>query len=598
MIAFREWNSVARRRATRTLTLLCGAGLLLTSCAPASTSNSQAPTGTNGQSAGSAPASRGTKTINMGMQLQEEPVGRGSSTGIINITGPGTTGNSGGTEHRLMFHAGLTIFDDHNVLQPHIAQQVPNLNDGSWKVNDDGTMELTWKLKPNVFWHDGTPLTASDFVFGTTVARDGEFVANPPAVGTRQLSDVLAPDPQTLLVHFATPFVGANLGDNTPALPGHILKETYDRGDKNGLQNSTYWTTDFVGLGPYKVGHWVLGSFLEGMAFDQYFLGRPKIDRVILRYYGDANTMVASLLAGDLDILPAGAQLDTRPLSTIRQSWGTSGGTVLPIPKGTRNFIPQQRDQTQPWVRDPGVRQAIALILDKQLIVDTLQDGATTPAYTSITPAIPAFQRLEQLSPRKWQYDPVQAARLLTDAGWTKGTDGAYRNAAGQQLGFDVTSSGQPKNVQEIEAIAAQYSVFGMQVAPTPYPASASNASEIRMTFKGFLVWPASSFTSALEGFSSSSIGTEQNRYRGSNYGGYSNPEYDRLYGEYAVTLDPQKSQDLVAQMMKVVADDVGAIPLYYVALGVAFRTGLVGPGGAAPDQPANAWNINTWDLQ
>jgi len=583
---------------TRQLALLCGVGLLLMSCAPTPTSNVSSPTGSDTSSSSGGASSRGPKIIHLAMQLQEEPVGHGASTGIINITGPGTSGGSGATEHRLMFHAGLTIFDDHQVLQPHLAAQVPSLNDGSWKVADDGSMELTWKLKPNLFWHDGTPLKADDFVFGTTVARDRDFPGDPPAIGTRQLTEVLAPDPQTLVVRFPAPYVNANFGDNTPALPSHLLKELYDQGDKDKVLNNSYWTTDFVGLGPFKVGQWIQGSQLEGLAFDRYFLGRPKVDRIIVHYYGDANTMIAALLSGDLDVLPAGAQLDTRPLSTIRQAWGTTGGTVLPIPKGTRNFIPQLRDPTQPWAGDARVRQALAYALDKQLIVETLQDGQTTPAFTSITPALPAFQRLEQLGVQKYEYNPTQAQRLLTDTGWTKGGDGTYRNAAGQQFTFDITSSNQPKNVQESAAVAAQYTAFGIPSAPSPYPAAAVNATEIRHTYKGMLIWPASSFTNALEGFSTGAIGTEQNRWRGSNYGGWRSAEYDRLYGEFGVTLDPQKSQELVAQMMKIVADDVGAIPLYYAALGVAFRKGITGPGGAAPDQAANAWNIHTWDVQ
>src|SRR5439155_1813887 len=119
-----------------------------------------------------------------------------------------------------------------------------------------------------------------------------------------------------------------------------------------------------------------------------------------------------------------------------------------------------------------------------------------------------------------------------------------------------------------------QYVAFGLQVRPVPYPAAAANVLEIRHTYSGFLVWPASSFSNAMDGFSSVAIGTEANRWRGGNYGGYKNGDYDRLYDEYGVTLEPPKSQDLVAQMMKIVADDVGAVPLYYAALGVAFRTG------------------------
>jgi peptide/nickel transport system substrate-binding protein len=532
------------------------------------------------------------------MQLQEEPVGHGASTGIINITGPAGGGGSGIMEHRLTFHAGLTIYDDHEVLQPHLARQVPSLQDGTWKTAPDGSMELTWQIKPNVRWHDGTPLTALDLVFGTQIARDPDFVGDPPAVGTRQLSEVVAPDDHTLVVRFPKPFVNANLGDNTPALPRHILGDLYAQGEKQAIQNNRYWQTEFVGLGPFKVGQWVEGSFLEGLAFDDYFSGRPRVDRIVIHYYGDANVMITALLAGEIDVLPAGAQLDTRPLSTIRQAWGTTGGTVLPIPKGTRNLIPQLRDSAQPWASDVRARRAIAFALDKQLLVDTLQDGQTTPAFTSITPAIPAYQRLEQLGVQKYEYDPAQTQRLLADAGWTRAADGTYRNLAGQQFSFEITASNQPKNVQEVEAVAGQFSALGLQAIPAPYPAAASNAAEIRMTYKGWLIWPASSLTNAIDGFSSPSIGSEQNRYRGTNYGGYHSAEYDRLYDQFGITLDATQSQDLLAQMMKVAADDVAAIPLYYASLGVAFRKGVIGPTGAAPSQAANAWNIHTWDVE
>src|SRR3989442_9883882 len=127
---------------------------------------------------------------------------------------------------------------------------------------------------------------------------------------------------------------------------------------------------------------------------------------------------------------------------------------------------------------------------------------------------------LEQMGVQKYQFDPAQSQRLLADAGWTRAADGNYRNPSGQQLTFDITASNQPKNVQEASAVAAQYTAFGMPSTPTPYPAAAANASELRHTYKGFLIWPASSFSNALDGFSSASIGTEANRYRGANYGG------------------------------------------------------------------------------
>ena len=278
-------DNIRRRKVAGLLPLLCSVTLLLVSCAPATRSGSGGTGDGQGSGSTGSTANQGMKTIRIAMQLQQEPVDKGSETGIISITGPGNAGGSGALEHRLTFHAGLTVLDERQVQQPRLAESVPNLQDGSWKTFDDGRMEVTWKLKPNLSWHDGAPLTADDFVFGTTIARDPDFVGPPPATGTRQLSEVVAPDPQTIVVRFPQPYVGGNLGDNVPALPSHLLKDLYDRGEKDRIQTSTYWTTDFVGLGPYKLARWESGSFIEAHAFDQYVLGRPKTDRIFLHYY-------------------------------------------------------------------------------------------------------------------------------------------------------------------------------------------------------------------------------------------------------------------------------------------------------------------------
>ena len=100
------------------------------------------------------------------MQAQAEPV-----EGLVAILSSTSFGGSAQFEHELMFHGELTTLNPESTLEARLAAQVPSLNDGTWKVFDDGRMELTWTLRPTL-WHDGTPLTADDFVFGTTVARD------------------------------------------------------------------------------------------------------------------------------------------------------------------------------------------------------------------------------------------------------------------------------------------------------------------------------------------------------------------------------------------------------------------------------------------
>src|SRR5262249_33685911 len=159
-----------------------------------------------------------------------------------------------------MFHAGLTATDNQGNIESRVSARVPSVQNGDWKVASDGSMEVTWKLRPDVLWHDGTPLTADDFVLGIKVARDPEL-PTPPAGQVNLIKDVRAIDDHSFLVQWSQPYFGANQGDpaSMPAVPHKIMGDLYQGGDKKAFANNPYWSTEFVGLGPYKLGQWEPG---------------------------------------------------------------------------------------------------------------------------------------------------------------------------------------------------------------------------------------------------------------------------------------------------------------------------------------------------
>src|SRR5712692_9073159 len=118
-------------------------------------------------------------------------------------------------------------------------------------------MDVTWKLKPNLTWHDGAPLTADDFVFGMQVYQDKD-VPLAPRPEIRLIGAITAPDSQTLVVHWKETYADANVGDMFvfPAVPRHILGDLYAGGDKQAFLNSPYWARQFVGVGPYRLGEY------------------------------------------------------------------------------------------------------------------------------------------------------------------------------------------------------------------------------------------------------------------------------------------------------------------------------------------------------
>src|SRR5262249_12294696 len=76
-----------------------------------------------------------------------------------------------------LFIAGLDINDDHGDAHPYLAEALPELNKESWQVFPDGTMETHYLLKPGLVWHDGSPLTADDFVFAWQVYTTPQITA-------------------------------------------------------------------------------------------------------------------------------------------------------------------------------------------------------------------------------------------------------------------------------------------------------------------------------------------------------------------------------------------------------------------------------------
>ena len=113
---------------------------------------------------------------------------------------------------------------------------------------------------------------------------------------------------------------------------------------------------------------------------------------------------------------------------------------------------------------------------------------------------------------------------------------------------------------------------------------------------KGGFVWPGSGLSNNPSGLATQSIATERTAWKGGNYSGYSNPAYDQLFDRYQVTLDAPDRMKIAADIMRIVADDVPVIPLFYYGNGLVARNVMTGPGTISPLQTANAWNVHEWE--
>ncbi len=565
--------------------MLAVIALLVASCAPAPMARS-----TEGGAVVAKPGP--ARILQLGLIQGSEP-----RQGILflNSTGPAELLHS--------FHAGLTVYDSESRLIPQVAQRVPSLENGDWKVFADGRMELTWRLRPDVRWHDGTALTAEDYAFGVRVMKDDALPAV-RAPQTRLISQLDATDPHTLVVSFRGTHILANVAGpaDFAAVPRHILQEAYEQGDKTAFLNNPYWTREFVGLGPYRLVDWQPGTLTEGAAFDGYFLGPPRIGRIIFRYYGSETSLLAAQLSGDVDMAPMGT-FRWEHMLTLRKQWETDGtGVVLPIMDGTRYLTFQFRETAAPWARDLRVRQAIAHMIDKQSLADDFRYGLTRPADTHILPEDPAYQLLEQRGFPRYRFDSARAQQLMADAGWNRGGDGVYRSLAGEPFAIEVRFTGKSDSILEGEILVGMLNDAGARATAFSIldAAPSSVKREQRNLFTGLYAGNFGIAPDPMAKMTSSEIGTQARNWgEGNNYGGYSNPALDELAARFNVTLQEQSRQALLAEMLQLEARDVPNIHLYYdLSTNVAsWRKGLRGPGLVPPWQPVSTWNVHAWEI-
>ncbi|MEA2640840.1 MAG: peptide/nickel transport system substrate-binding protein [Chloroflexota bacterium] len=478
---------------------------------------------------------------------------------------PGARGAlPGADELDWLVNVGLTVGKGQG--EPYtarMAETLPSTDNGLWKVLPDGRMELTWKLRTDAVWHDGAPVTIDDWLFTTTVQQDPKL----PLIDLapyRFIESIEARDASTLVVTWKRTYLYADGGFVFP-LPKHILETAYRSGDMERFQALPYWTEEFVGTGPYRIRQWTHGSGALLEANDRYFLGRPKIDAIEMKFIPDPNTIAANFLAGEGDVSLGGrlaldwaqGMLDR---SNGKVQFGTSAANPIVVYIKLENPTPAA-------LLEVDFRRALAHALDREEMVNTLVDGKTSVAHGVVTNPSRAdeFQATRD-SVVQYPYDPRRATQLIEGLGYRKGTDGFYVDRAGQKITLEIrTTQGDVQQERAAFATAANWQAVGLTTETSLTPAARRNDFEYRFAFPAFdLRRQPLTPDQVTEKFHSANPPTAENNWRGGNYGRYSNPALDRLLEAYDVTIPTGPRMELYKQIAHVVTDQVVILGLFY----------------------------------
>lgn len=313
-----------------------------------------------------------------------------------------------------------------------------------WRWSEDRAV-LTFELRRDVRWHDGTPTTAADVVWTLETARL-PAVAYPRARDLASVADVSALDSFTVRVRFDRP---------QPTFPDVLTDLAilpaahFARLEPSEIRRASFNVSP-VGNGPFEfVEHrpnqrWV---FRRSESFPTA-LGRPAVERLVVTVVDEPATKLAALTSGELDfagIAPAHA--------TFVEQDARLAAVDYPIMLAYALVWNLRREPFD----DARVRRALTMALDRELIVRAYLYGYGAVAHGPVPPEHPWYAAGDPIP-----HDPEAARALLDEAGWLEGADGV-RERGGGRLGFDLLTVGSGENALE-QMIQAQLATVGAQV--------------------------------------------------------------------------------------------------------------------------------------
>ena len=395
----------------------------------------------------------------------------------------------------------------------------------SWKVIDDTTVEF--KIRTDVKFHDGTPLTAEDVVFSIKRITDPEFKS--PQLGQfNSIVDAIATAPDTVVVKTGKPY---------PPLLAQLVKLSIVSKAYTERVGDEELNLKPMGSGPFKFVEWQKGVKVVLEANNEYWRGKPPFARAEFRAVKDAATRIADLRTGKADLVVA---LNSDNAAEIE---GSSKLKVLSAPTERVAYL-MMNTQFGP-LTDVKLRRAVAYGLDRQLIIDALLGGYARKIDVLLTPA--HFGYVEGV--KTYPYDPEKARALVAEAGYPDGVSVELVTAPV----FDQ---------RIVQAIQQQLSKVGITVEISMSDMS-TFLKRRRADPEGFGDMVFGRWSCACQDadgvlyamFHSDSVWSK-----------YANPELDKHLEAARSAMDPQVRLKHYRLAHEIIADQVPSIPLYQAA--------------------------------
>lgn len=426
---------------------------------------------------------------------------------------------------------GLTRADPNGVIVPDAA--------AVWEVTPDG-LTYTFKLRDDVFWSDGAPVTTADVIYTITCIQDPTYSVN-PGLASLWRSVALEPvDQQTIRFHLTEPFAPFLDQTTLGLMPSHILGEV----PMAELLTHSY-NLQPISNGPFKLEK--LDETTATLAPNPHDGGRrPYLARLTFKFYSDRGQAVAAYLRKD--VMGVG---QVAPADLVK----VSAGAIYSAPRPTFTTIFLNLDRFT--FQDRRTRQALLLALDRASIVRQALNGQALVADSPIVPQSWAYAP----DVKRYPYDRLQASALLEQVGWTDADQDGVREREGQRLEFTLVTTDDPTRQAVADLVVKQWAQVGVRARVQTVTARTLETVQ----------FDTRQFDAALYGWNATDSDPDPYPFwhstqvnQGQNIAGWANLEADSRLERARQTPDPAVRATLYREFQVIFSEETPALLLYH----------------------------------
>jgi peptide/nickel transport system substrate-binding protein len=498
-----------------------------------------------------------------------------------------------------IFYEPLVSFDPDGHMVPHLAAEVPTIENGG--IARDG-LSVVVKLKKGVQWHDGKPFTSHDVVFTWEYAVDPATAATSTGA-YREIARIDKQDQHTVKLVFKNPNPFWAKGFSG-VIPKHVFAPFKGARSREAPANLKP-----VGTGPYRFVDFKPGDLIRAEVFPGYHEANwPFFDRLEMKGGGDAVSAARAVIqTGEYDFA-WNMQVEDDVLRRMEQggkgrldiAWGGGIEHILFNFSDPSKEVDGERSSLKaphPFMTDPVVRNALSLLVDRASIQEQIY-GRLGQATANYLNAPPVFQS----KGTHWEFNPEKAARMLDDAGWKRAGDGV-RTRDGKRLRmlFQTSINAPRQKTQAIVKQAAAKVGIDLEVkaiVPAVYfstdPANADTLAHFSADLQMYsLVNGSPDPQLFMQPFVSWEIAQKENKWAGRNSTRWRNDDYDRMYKAAETEMDPVKRAALFIRMNDMLVQNVVIIPFLWRGTASAIANRLRGTEISGWD--STFWNLAHW---